>query len=348
MILYDTQYWGDALLEQQAFEKLDAVQLNPSATRAYLAFPWSELITALESNDSLKEELLVSLGHLQRKAEKFPQVASVCQHPHALRYSSLFTRVGVTHLFSTELQSIFHESTYAFSVLPFPKYFFSQALQERHNDLEQLAASPASKMIIETLDAFHQEVGCKIFSPCGWDVGLSFENFWEVLADGFIPVIPKVQLSLPGHPNLWSTALFTIDLDIFDAELLLLQLRELVNEKQELDRKRQAMQQLMFLYGPEALITDLLCFFVEPQDLMCSSLYFTHQLIYLVEEQVSDEFFLLSFFSRLLVNYDKTYNEVQHNAELSGYICKRLEQYRSSSLVRKIVNLTESKGWYLS
>ncbi|WP_372737918.1 hypothetical protein [Neptunomonas sp.] len=348
MILNNTQQWGGARLEQKAFEKIAAVQLNASATRAYLAFPWSELITALESNEPLQQELLASLDLLQHQAKDFLQIASVCQHPRALRYASLFERVGVTHLFCTDLRGRFSDSDYAFIVLPFPKYSFSHPLQACGNDIEQLSISPALKMIIEMLDAFHQEVGCHIFSPCGWGAGLSLDSLWQVMEDGFIPLVPKTELTLPGHPKLWSAALFSVNPNHLDADLLLLQLRQLIDGKKQLDQKREAIQQLMFLYGSEVLITDLLHFFVEPHDLHSSSLYFSHQLIYLVEEEVPDEFFLLSLYTRLLVNYDMTYNEVQHDARLCYHVSTQLKKYCFSRVARKIVALTESKGWYLN
>lgn len=346
MILSDLKVWGDAEVERLAFERLDTINLSASESRAYLAFPWTTLFKAMESNSSIELELIESLNLLKKKTKEYKNIATVCQHHSAFKYSRLFDSVGVTHLFITDVNPRVINQQWRLEVHPFPHHeSFSLALNE--NKKNDLSLFDQSKFVIDVVDRVHSNFGGNIFVPCGWTVDIPLSAIWSIIAKGLIPVLPKGQLFLPGNPKLWHAALYLVDSQQFNSDILYCSLLSLVKDKKKLDTKLQAIQQLNFLYGKEQLVTDLLTFFVSPGDLRQRQQILTHSLRSLVDEGLPDKLVLIGFLSRLLIDYDTTYNETQHDGYLRESIISMLKKGEFSEISQDIFNIVEPKGWFL-
>ncbi|QLE96780.1 hypothetical protein [Neptunomonas phycophila] len=346
MILSDLKVWGDAEVERLAFERLNTINLAVSESRAYLAFPWTTLFKAMESNSSIELELTESLNQLKQKTKEYKNIATVCQHLGAFRYRRLFESVGVTHLFITDVSPRVINQKFRIEVHPFPHHdSFSSALNE--NRKNELSIFDQAKCVKGVVDRIHSDFGVDIFVPCGWTVDMPLSAIWSIIAKGFIPVLPKGQFFLPGNPKLWHAALYLVDSQQFKSEILYYSLFDIVKDKKKLDAKIQAIQQLNFAYGKELLVTDLLTFFVSPDDLRQRQQILTNSLRSLVDGGLPDKLVLIGFLSRLLIDYDTTYNETQHDVYLRESIISMLKKREFSDISRDIFNVVEPKGWFL-
>ncbi len=104
-----------------------------------------------------------------------------------------------------------------------------------------------------------------IFSLCPAGSGPNSIRLWESIGFGSIPVILADTYLPPGDIKLWNLATVTCPETSDSIEKLPDLLSSLNQDKALIDKKKHALKQLWFKYGPEFFIYDIVAFFIKKQ-----------------------------------------------------------------------------------
>ena len=112
-------------------------------------------------------------------------------------------------------------------------------------------------------DEFATALGSSIFALCPSGSGPNTIRLWEAIAAGVIPVILSETYAPPGDPALWAEAALWAPETPEAVAALPDRLEALAADARALARKRAALRQLHFLYGPEDFVHDVRQLFVN-------------------------------------------------------------------------------------
>jgi glycosyltransferase involved in cell wall biosynthesis len=164
-----------------------------------------------------------------------------------------------------------------------------------------------------------------IFALCPSGSGPNSIRLWESIGYGVIPVILADTYLPPGNPKLWSEAAIFCKEDADSIKELPAILTEIANDKALLQRKRNALKQLWLIYGPDCFVYDILKKFVQYGETLSgkiNSLLSCKEMITLHgSDAKSQELFLLSCTSKLLLDHKAFLNEIQ-SCEISYQFLK--------------------------
>jgi glycosyltransferase involved in cell wall biosynthesis len=164
-----------------------------------------------------------------------------------------------------------------------------------------------------------------IFALCPSGSGPNSIRLWESIAYGVIPVILADTYLPPGNPQLWSEAAVSCKEDADSIEALPAILAEIANDKSLLQRKRNALKQLWLIYGPDCFVYDILKKFIQYGETVSgkinSLLSCKEMSILYGSDAKSQELFLLSCTSKLLLDHKAFLNEIQ-SCEISYQFLK--------------------------
>lgn len=102
--LFDKNWQLPAKTEQQAYESLDDIDsMNIDSDSLYIAFPWANLIDAIDHNWDSKNMYLSTLKQISKAAsqQNYKNIFTTCQHVWAFRdsYRRLFESCGINKIF---------------------------------------------------------------------------------------------------------------------------------------------------------------------------------------------------------------------------------------------------------
>ena len=121
-VLAYTGKWNyDSLTEHHALSQ--AIKLLPEEQEIlYFGFPWSILIELLESDQTEIESFTAFFNRVKKLIIKRKFIVTVCQHINLLKYTYLFSEIGVTHLFWTHSgeKNDFPFTYKGINIFPFP------------------------------------------------------------------------------------------------------------------------------------------------------------------------------------------------------------------------------------
>lgn len=125
-------------------------------------------------------------------------------------------------------------------------------------------AEPKEKLVDQDASTeFKTVLARSIFSLCPSGSGPNSIRLWESIGAGAIPVILADTHALPGNQELWEQAVVFCDETKSAVVALPEKLEKIAQDTAKLAEKRQALQQLWMLYGPQNFTYDIESYFLD-------------------------------------------------------------------------------------
>lgn len=129
----------------------------------------------------------------------------------------------------------------------------------------QIAGVAATRDLVDAAasEEFAAALRSSVFALCPSGSGPNSIRLWEAIAAGVVPVVLSDSYAPPGDPTLWAEATVSAPETPEAVAALPDRLEALAADAEALARKRAALRQLRFRYGPDDFVHDLRRLFLD-------------------------------------------------------------------------------------